>query len=237
MAGVEEWSDARLVEGLRARDERAFEWLIDRYRPALVRLARQYVSTPSAAEEVVQDTFVAVFTGVDRFEGRSSFKTWLYRILLNIARTRGVRDQRSVPFASIGPTDLEGDPIEADWFVGADEDRDRHWRSSPRRWDAVPEDRALAGELRDVLEVALASFPAAQREVVVMRDVMGMSSAEVCNALGISETNQRVLLHRGRTRLRAALDDYYVDADARPSSNESLEQSAGHEPVDHSERQ
>jgi RNA polymerase sigma-70 factor (ECF subfamily) len=237
VTGAEDWSDARLVEGLRARDERAFEWLIDRYRPALVRLARQYVSTPSAAEEVVQDTFVAVFTGVHRFEGRSSFKTWLYRILLNIARTRGVRDRRSVPFASIGPTDLQGDSIEADWFVGVDEDRDRHWRSSPRRWEGFPEDRVLAGELRDVLEVALVSLPAAQREVVVMRDVMGMSSDEVRNALEISETNQRVLLHRGRTRLRAALDDYYAGSDAEPSSNESLGQSAGHEPADHSECQ
>jgi RNA polymerase sigma-70 factor, ECF subfamily len=236
VAGVEAWSDARLVEGLRARDERAFEWLIDRYRPALIRLARQYVSTPSAAEEVVQDTFVAVFTGIDRFEGRSSFKTWLYRILLNIARTRGVRDQRSVPFASIGPSDFEGESVEADWFVGVDQDRDRHWRSSPRRWDGVPEDRALAGELFDVVEVALSSMPAAQREVVVMRDVMGMSSAEVCNALAISETNQRVLLHRGRTRLRSALDDYFVGADAEPSSIESPGPPMGDEPADHSER-
>ncbi len=219
MGGSDDWTDERLIAGLRGRDERAFEWLIDRYRPALLRLARQYVSTPSAAEEVVQDTFLAVFTGIDRFEGRSSFKTWLYRILLNLARTRGVRDQRTLPFASVASTDREGEPIEVDWFVGADQDRDRHWRTSPRRWDGLPEDRALASELRDVVEAALATIPAAQREVAVMRDIMGMSSSEVCNALEISETNQRVLLHRGRARLRAALDDYYARSDPDPPND------------------
>jgi RNA polymerase sigma-70 factor (ECF subfamily) len=207
--------DAALLVGLRSRDERAFDALLGRYRAPLLRLARQYVPTHAIAEEVVQDTFLAVFTGIDRFEGRSSFKTWLYRILLNIARTRGVREQRSVPFASAGATlTSDGEPLEAEWFLDRGEDRKRHWKSAPSRWDGLPEERALAGEIREVLERALEAMPDAQREVVVMRDVLGASGEEACNALGITETNQRVLLHRGRTRLRAAFDSYYAAADA-----------------------
>lgn len=203
--------DADLLVGLRARDERAFDVLLMRYRAPLLRVARQYVPTQAVAEEVVQDTFLAVFTGIDRFEGRSSFKTWLYRILLNIARTRGTREQRSVPFASASNS-TDGESVEAGWFVDTGDPHKRHWRSSPERWEGLPEDRTLAGEIRDVIEAALDAVPDAQREVVVLRDVLGASSAEVCNALGITETNQRVLLHRGRTRLRAALDAYYTAA-------------------------
>lgn len=199
--------DAALVSGLKAGDERAFDWLLQRYRTPLLRLARQYVPTGAVAEDVVQDTFVAVFTGIGRFEGRSSFKTWLYRILLNIARTRGVREQRTVPFASASQAiSTDAEPVETGWFVDSG---NRNWRSSPQRWDGVPEDRILAGEIRSVLDAALDELPDAQREVVVMRDVLGAESTEVCNALGITDTNQRVLLHRGRTRLRAALDAYY----------------------------
>lgn len=205
-------TDAELVAGLRAGDEAAFEWLVSRYRTPLLRLARQFVPTAAAAEDVVQDTFVAVFSGIDRFEGRSSFKTWLYRILMNIARTRGVRERRSLPFADLGGAGADDDrDVDADRFLSPSEDRDRHFRTSPRAWRGLPEDRALAGELRDVLEAALARLPEQQRTVVVLRDVVGLTGAEVCHELGLSETNQRVLLHRGRTKLRAALDEYLAD--------------------------
>lgn len=204
--------DPTLVAALRARDERAFEWLLDRYRGPLLRLARQHVPSHSIAEEVVQDAFLAVFQGIDRFEARSSFKTWLYRIVLNLARTRGVREQRSMPFSAAAGDAKDEREVEADWFLGAREDTGRHWRSSPRRWDGLPEDRAIATEIRAALEASLATLPPAQREVVVLRDVLGASSTEVCNALDLTETNQRVLLHRARARLRTALDDYYTES-------------------------
>ncbi len=217
MVGEHDFDDAVLVERLRSGDEDAFEWLITRYRSPLLRLARQFVPTASAADDVVQDTFVAVFTGIDRFEGRSSFKTWIYRILLNIARSKGVRERRAVPFSAVGADDTEFDP---DRFLSVDEDGDRHFRTAPRSWQGLPEDRALAGELRDVLEGALAQLPENQRLVVVLRDVMGLSSPEVCNELGLTETNQRVLLHRGRTRMRAILDAYFTsNADSGSTGN------------------
>lgn len=203
--------DPTLVAALRARDERAFEWLLDRYRSPLLRLARQHVPSNAVAEEVVQDAFLAVFQGIDRFEARSSLKTWLYRIVLNLARTRGVREHRSLPFSAAAPGQ-DDRSVETEWFVDTQRDQERHWRSSPKRWEGVPEDRAIAAEIRDVLEAALATLPAAQRDVVVMRDVLGVSSAEVCNALDLTETNQRVLLHRARARLRSALDEYYTES-------------------------
>lgn len=207
--------DGALVAALRARDDSAFAWLVDRYHAPLARLARRYVPSEAVAEEVVQDTFLAVFEGLDRFEGRSTLKTWMYRILLNIARTRGVREHRSVPFASLASAEIESDTgIDRDRFLGSDVDPRRHWTTSPQRWDGAPEERVLAGEVRSVLEAALAAMPPAQREVVVMRDVLGLGSEEVRNALEISETNQRVLLHRARTRLRWALDAYFLQSEA-----------------------
>jgi RNA polymerase sigma-70 factor (ECF subfamily) len=205
--------DTTLLAALRARDEDAFAWLVARYHGPLLRLAQQYVPSRAVAEDVVQDTFVAVIKGIDAFEGRSSLKTWIYRILLNIARTRGAREQRTVPFASVAASDPD-DPIEADWFLTLAEDPGRHWRTSPQRWDGLPEERALAAETRAALEAAIDALPPSQREVVVLRDVLGYSSAEVCNALGITETNQRVLLHRARTRLRAALAEHYTRSTA-----------------------
>ncbi len=203
--------DETLLRDLRKRDDDAFNWLVDRYHGSLVRLAQQYVPSRAIAEEVVQDTFLAIVKGLDGFEGRSSLKTWIYRILLNIARTRGVREQRTVPFASVTAAD-DGDAVEAEWFLSPDEDPNRHWRTSPQRWEGIPEERALAAEVRDVVNAAIDALPASQREVVVLRDVLGYTSVEVCNALEITETNQRVLLHRARTRLRAALDEYYTTA-------------------------
>jgi RNA polymerase sigma-70 factor (ECF subfamily) len=204
--------DPTLVAALRARDERAFEWLLDRYRSPLLHLARRHVPSNAVAEEVVQDAFLAVFQGIDRFEARSSLKTWLYRIVLNLARTRGVREHRSTPFSAAAPDAGDERAVEAEWFFDAHQDKERHWRSAPKRWEGLPEDRAIAAEIRAALENALTTLPPVQRDVIVMRDVLGVSSAEVCNALDLTETNQRVLLHRARVRLRSALDEYYTES-------------------------
>lgn len=189
-----------MVERLRAGDEAAFTELVERLHPSLVRLASVFAG--GAAEEVAQETWVAVITGLDRFEGRSSLTTWIGRILVNRARTRGVREGRSVPMSS-----LDGSP---DDHV----DRSRFgrlgfWSAPPEPWETPEaERRLLDAEARGLLEVELAKLPSAQRAVVELRDVDGWSADEVCNVLEITETNQRVLLHRGRTRLRGALERY-----------------------------
>jgi len=205
--------DARLVEALRAGDEDAFVALVERYQEPLVRQALMYVPSRAVAEDVVADTWVAVITGIDKFEGRSSLKTWLYRIVMNIARTRGVSEHRSIPFASVAKP-LERDEAAVDparfFPVGAKEAG--AWTSLPTPWGEQPEDRLLARENVDVVERAIADLPDAQREVITLRDVLGWTSAEVCNALDVSETNQRVLLHRARVKVRAALEKHFEDS-------------------------
>ena len=176
--------DAALLAGLRAGDERAFVALIDRHGAALLRHARTFVQSTAVAEDVVQEAWLAVVTGVERFEGRSQLRTWLYGIVANRARTRAVRERRSVPFSSLAHGEL---PEE---IAGA---------------DALPEDHVEAGETRALLDAAIDALPPAQREVVRLRDVEGWASGEVCSALGLSDGNQRVLLHRGRSRVRSAL--------------------------------
>jgi RNA polymerase sigma-70 factor (ECF subfamily) len=206
-------SDDGIVARLRAGDEDAFRELLDRYDAPLRRLARGYVATDTAADEVVQDTWVAVLRGIDRFEQRSSLKTWIFRILMNIARTRGTRDKRSVPFSSLGPDDDEGAPtIAADRFQGPDGRNPGHWAAFPTRWHDHPDVRAVGQDTLQVVRDALDTLPPSQQEVVRLRDLEGWTSAEVCNALGLTETNQRVLLHRGRARLRAALESYFDQA-------------------------
>jgi RNA polymerase sigma-70 factor, ECF subfamily len=175
------------------------------YHAMLVRVARMYVSTQSAAEEVAQETWLAVVEGIDRFEGRSSLKTWIFRILTNRAKTRGIREGRSLPFSSLEPSDAA---IEADRFHGADHNWPGHWAAAPR---GFPEERMLARETRDVIERTIAALPAKQRTVISLRDVEGWSAEEVCNALTLSETNQRVLLHRARSAVRAALEEYFEE--------------------------
>jgi RNA polymerase sigma-70 factor (ECF subfamily) len=198
------YDDALLLAALRAGDERAFAELVDRYGPAMRRLALTFVRTPAVADDVVQETWLGVLRGIDRFEGRSSLKTWLFRILTNTAKTRGERESRSVPFSSLaGELGEDGPAVDPDRFVegGA-------WTSPPERWDALPESRLLAGELREVIDAAIADLPAAQRIVISLRDVEGWPADEARNVLGVSETNQRVLLHRARSKVRAALEDY-----------------------------
>ena len=171
-----------------------------------------YVATDAVADEVVQETWLGVLNGIDRFEGRSSVKTWVFRILVNRAKTRGERERRTVPFASAFDPGREGSVELVD--PGRFEPSDHplvpvHWAAPPDAWRGSPEARLRGSETRAALTEALDALPPAQREVVTLRDVHGWSAVEVCNALDVSETNQRVLLHRGRTRLRQALEELY----------------------------
>ena len=179
-----------MLAALRAGDEAAFGQLVDRHHGALVRLARTFVPTDAIAAEVAQDTWLAVLRQLDRFEGRASLKTWIFRILVNRARTRGVRERRTVPFSSCRDPDEEVD-------LGERQAATRAW------WD--PERRLGSLECREALRAALAELPARQRAVVTLRDVEGLSAEEVCDLLAVSPGNQRLLLHRARTRLREEL--------------------------------
>ncbi|TML19169.1 MAG: sigma-70 family RNA polymerase sigma factor [Actinobacteria bacterium] len=200
--------ERRLVDALRAGDESAFTRLVEEYGPAMLRVARMFVSSRAVAEEVVQEAWVGVLNGIGRFEGRSSLKTWIFRILTNTAKTRAVREGRSIPFSSLAGEDEEGGAVDADRFLGDDTRFPGHWAAPPQRWEAAPEGRLLAAETLEVLEREIAKLPANQAVVVTMRDVEGFDADDVCNALDISETNQRVLLHRARTKLRRALEEY-----------------------------
>jgi RNA polymerase sigma-70 factor (ECF subfamily) len=199
-------NERELVAALKAGDEAAFRTLIETYHPMLVRVARAYVPTNTAAEEVAADTWLAVLEGIDRFEGRSSLKTWLFRILTNKAKTRGMRERRTLPFSSLESDDSSVDP---DRFHGGEHRWPGHWAAAPQ---GFPEERLLAGETRDVVERAIEALPPAQRTVISLRDVEGWSAEEVCNALTLSETNQRVLLHRARSAVRAALERYLEES-------------------------
>jgi RNA polymerase sigma-70 factor (ECF subfamily) len=206
-------ADAVLLEGLRAGDEAAFTELVDRYSSSMLRVARMYVPSQAVAEEVVQETWLGVLTGLERFEGRSSLKTWLFRILVNRARTRGERERRTVPFATLAGHEAEGeDPaVGPERFLPADHDRwPHHWASPPERWDESPERSLQSAETLRVVRDAIEQLPPMQRLVITMRDLEGWDSEEVRNALDISETNQRVLLHRARSKVRTALEAYFT---------------------------
>jgi RNA polymerase sigma-70 factor, ECF subfamily len=212
--------EAGLVAALRSGDESAFASVVDRYSPAMIRVAMAFVPSRAAAEEVVQDAWIAVIRGVDRFEGRSSLKTWMFRILTNIAIRAGARERRSVPFSALAEAENTGHPsVEPDRFLPADHERfPGHWAIMPARWP-MPEEGLLAGETRGVIAAAIAELPAAQRTVIALRDVEGWSPEEVAAALEISAGNERVLLHRARSRVRAAVEAYYgaveeIDYDA-----------------------
>ncbi len=187
--------DALLLEALRAGDERAFLELVDRHQPAMLRLARTFVSSAAVAEEVVQDTWLGVLRGIDRFAGRSSLQTWLLAILVNRARSTGVSESRSVAIGDAVPA------VDRSRFDAAGA-----WASPPRHWVEESHDRLAAAAASGVLRAALEELPQRQRQVVLLRDVEGLTNDEVCAALDISDGNQRVLLHRGRSRLREALE-------------------------------
>jgi RNA polymerase sigma-70 factor (ECF subfamily) len=192
---VDQETDAELLGRLRAGDELAFVTLVRRHHAAMLRLAACYVPSAAVAEEVVQDTWLGVLRGIGGFEGRSSVRTWLFRILVNRARTAGARERRSIAIGDPGPA-VDGSRFDA---TG-------HWAAPPERWVEEADDRVDAAKLADRLRSAVDDLPERQREVVTLRDVQGLSSEEVCSVLDISEGNQRVLLHRGRSRLRQVLE-------------------------------
>jgi len=201
--------DEELLRRLRAGDEAAFVLVLDRWSPGMLRLARSFVSTSDSAAECVQDTWLAVLEGINRFEGRSALRTWIYRILVNTAKRRGVREGRSVPWSSVGPED--GPTVDPDRFMGPGEPYPGHWREFPAPWP-TPEDATLAGEARAVVAAAVADLPERQRVVLTLRDVQGYAAEEVCSILDITPTYQRVLLHRARAAVRARLEDYHGKA-------------------------
>lgn len=208
--------DAELVEALRRGDEAAFAGLVEELTPALTRLALAHVPSRAIAEEVVQDTWLGVINGIDRFEGRSALRTWIFQILLNKARTKGVREKRTLPFASFRRRAEEGrdEPaVDADRFQGRRGEHPGHWARPPVEWNS-PDQRLALDETRDVMLGAIAELPQRQREVLALRDIQGYSAEEARNALGLSETNQRVLLHRGRSKVRAALERHFEAAEA-----------------------
>jgi RNA polymerase sigma-70 factor (ECF subfamily) len=211
-------SDSELVERLRDGDEATFAGLIDAYSAPLLRLAITFVQSPAVAEEVVQETWMAVVTGIGRFEGRSSVKTWLFKILTNKAKTRALRERRTIPFSEFDSGNGDESAVDPDRFLPADHPKwPGHWSSAPQPWSMGPEGTALDRETLAVLRSALEDLPRAQRVVVALRDVHGWPSADVCAALDLTEANQRVLLHRGRSRLRAVLERYFSDADPEKS--------------------
>lgn len=200
-------SEAELLDALRAGDEGAFAALVREYHPSLVRVARIYVPTQAAAEEVAQETWLGVLNGLSRFEGRSSLRTWIFRILTNIAKTRAMRDGRTLPFSSLqDPARVPEAAVDADRFLDLEHPRwPGHWAARPEAW---PENALLTKETRERLAEAIEALPPAQRAVISLRDVEGWSSEDVRNALDLSETNQRVLLHRARSKVRTALESY-----------------------------
>jgi RNA polymerase sigma-70 factor, ECF subfamily len=203
--------EAALLAALRRGDRDAFERLVDDLSPGLLRLAMQYTPSRAVAEEVVQDTWLGVVNGIDRFEGRSSLRTWIYRILLNNARTRGKRERRTLPFSYFRRRAEEGgdEPaVEPERFQGRRGEQPGAWARPPIEWEA-PEDKLATAEARQVMLDAIAALPPRQREVITLRDLQGLSAEEARNALEVSETNQRVLLHRARSKVRAALEEYF----------------------------
>ena len=199
--------DSALVARLRTGDERAFAELVDRHSPAMLAVARAHVASREVAEDVVQDTWLALLKGLDGFEGRSSLRTWLFRVLINIAKTRGVRDKRTIavdPSTGMDPT------LGPDAFQPAGSRWAGDWVRFPLPWQETPERSVLADEALDLVRRELARLPDLQRMVVALRDVDGYEAEEVCTLLQLSAGNQRVLLHRGRARIRAALADYFA---------------------------
>ena len=209
--------DDVLVAGLRFGDEAVFGRLLDSWTPAMIHVARAHVSTHDSAAEVVQDTWLAVIEGVHRFQGRSSLRTWVFRILTNLAKTRGMRERRTLPWSSLLPVSEDLPPTVApERFRGPDDEYPGGWLAFPAPW-RTPEGAALDGEVRLLLHRLLADLPDRQRIVVTLRDVEGYTADEVCSMLDLSAGNQRVLLHRGRATVRAGLEGYLSAPDPGPA--------------------
>lgn len=203
-----EWyvDDAAVVAALRSRDEDAFRQLVEAWTPLMTRVARAHVSTDASADEVVQDAWLGVLRGIDDFEGRSSLRTWTFRILTNIAKTRGVRERRATPMSSLAyePT------VALHRFRGSDDDHPGHWKSIPVPWSS-PEEAVIGADICRRIGELVAGLPERQRLVISLRDVHGFSPADVCDLLSLSAINQRVLLHRARAAVRAGLEVEYVE--------------------------
>jgi RNA polymerase sigma-70 factor, ECF subfamily len=199
-------SDIDLLQALRGGDESAFTLLVDRYLASMKRVAMLFVAEPAVADEVIQETWIGVLRGLDRFEGRSSLKTWIFSILTNRAKTYAQREGR---YVAIDFSNDEAEPaIPPERFRPEGQWKD-HWTTFPRSWDNIPEVRLLSSETQAVIWQTIDRLPQGQRDVIVLRDIDGWSSEEVCNTLELSETNQRVLLHRARSKVRQALEQYF----------------------------
>jgi RNA polymerase sigma-70 factor, ECF subfamily len=205
--------DARLVAALRAGDEKSFLALVQSLNPPMLRVASVYVSSRAVAEEVVQEAWLGVLKGLAAFQGRSSLRRWIFGIVTNCARSRGVREARSTPFSAMGPAEDDEPAVDPGRFLPPDHPRwPGHWSQPPTPW---AEDQVLNKESLAVVDTAIARLPVNQREVITLRDVLGWTSEEVCESLGISEGNQRVLLHRARSKARAALEKHFAAGERR----------------------
>lgn len=203
--------DTQIVERLRAGDEQAFAEVVDAYTPAMLRLARMYGVSRNAAEDVVQETWLRALRALDSFEGRASFRTWVYAILANCARRRAERDSRSVPLAELSSEGEEPavDPVR--FFPAGHPRWAGMWTTLVAGWESIPDERLLAGEARARFRAAIEELPARYAVVFTLRDVEGWTSDEVCSLLGLTPENQRVLLHRARNRIRSLLEEYFSE--------------------------
>lgn len=212
--------EAGLLARLRAGDEALFAQLVTDLSPVLTRLARTYTPTAAAAQDAVQDTWLVVIDKLDSFQGRSTFKTWVCGILVHTARRAGVREARTLPFSSAWNDDRAPAVDPARFHSRRDGAITGSWCNPPVRWDEIPEDRLAGKELRRVIDTAIAALPVRQQAVITARDVVGMDAAEAASVLGVSSGNQRVLLHRARSKVRAALELYGADViDQGPSAS------------------
>jgi RNA polymerase sigma-70 factor (ECF subfamily) len=198
-----------LLEALRSGDEAAFLALVEKHQSAMLRVGGIYLGDPAVVEEVVQDTWLDFLEGLDRFEGRSSLKTWLFTILTNNAKTRGKRERRSLSFSQLEGEETDEPAVDPQRFLPSGQRWAGHWASKPQPWGRSIEEEVLSRELLKRIESAIQGLPTLQRTVISLRDVEVWSTEEVCNVLEVSETNQRVLLHRARSRVRQALERYF----------------------------
>lgn len=206
-------AERALLQRLRAGDEAAFLELVEKYHTSLVRLAGAYTGSPAAAEDAAQETWVRALRSLDRFEGRASLKTWLFRILVNTAITHGKRAGRTLTFSDLAAADAAGLAEDPERFLPAGDEWAGHWQTDPAAWRAETlEERAVRRELLARTQTAIDALPPAQRTVITLRDVEGWDTQEICNTLEISESNQRVLLHRARAKVRQALERYLEEA-------------------------
>ena len=203
--------ESELLAALRRREESAFTRLVTTHHSSLLRVARLYVGSPAACEEVVQDTWLGVLKGLDKFQSRCTLKTWIFQILVNRAKTRGEREGRMIPFSALfDPQADPGEPaVDPSQFNENDPEWPGGWVTQPGDWGKTPEQSLLSREFRALLQSAIDALPPNQKEVITLRDVQDWTSEEVCNILGVSETNQRVLLHRARSKVRQSLDRYF----------------------------